>query len=126
MQKGKSTISSWRNSNAGMANGLSTFGKPESAIVGAPTRIETDARTRTTPQTHANHRHRGDGRWPSGNSNRVNVPIRPIGGTHSMSGNASVHVSRGRRGAAAPPRAETGEGPPKDHPTPTPGGRPPT
>src|SRR2546427_12225750 len=111
MQKGKSTISSWRNSNAGMANGLSTFGKPESAIVGAPTRIETDARTRTTPQTHANHRHRGDGRWPSGNSNRVNVPIRPIGGAHSMAGDASGHASRGRRGGAAPRRRGHEEAP---------------
>src|SRR5262249_62251933 len=96
MQKGKSTSATWRNSKAGIAKGLVRSGNPESAIVRAPTRIPTDDTTRTAAHTHANHLHRGDGRWPSGNNNRVNVPISPIGGTHSMSVNARVQVSAGR------------------------------
>src|SRR5207249_9309496 len=102
MQKGNSTSAPWRNSKAGIANGFARPGKPESAIVDAPTRIPTDDTTRTKAHDQANHRHRGDGRWPSGNSNRVNVPISPTGGTHNMSVNASVQVSAGRWEIATP------------------------
>ena len=102
MQRGKSTSATWRNSKEGIANGLARFGKPESAIVDAPTRIPTHETTKTTAHTQANDRHRGDGRWPSGNSNSVNVPIKPIGGTHNMSVNARVQVSAGRRDIATP------------------------
>ena len=34
-----------------------------------------------TAIVHANHRHRGDGRWPSGKSRIRNVPVSPIGGS---------------------------------------------
>ena len=47
-------------------------------------------------ETHANQRHRPDGRWPSGNSSSANVPINPIGGIQSHSVNERIQSAAGR------------------------------
>ena len=51
--------------------------------------------------TQANHRQRGDGRWPSGNNRSTKEPASPIVPTHVQESTAIAHSAPGSPAARA-------------------------
>ena len=101
MQKGIGTIASWSGSRIGLsaviANGFGIVAGSWMPVVTGPAanRIAIEATAIEHPESHASHRHRGDGRCPSGNSRIRNVPVRPTAGTHVHWLNATIQFAAG-------------------------------
>ena len=102
MHNGKNTIVTCRNERAGTPNRFRRSGNPASARFPALNRIAADDRISPAAVTHANHRQRRDGRCPSGNSKRVNVPMSPTGGTQVQPVDESTQSAAGRGATATP------------------------
>ena len=101
MAIGNQANATWRNCAPSTPNTLWTPGDP--SISPGLSRIPSEINTRSMAVTHANHRHRGDGRCPSGNSRSRKVMAIPNDGQpqplrkgedHGPAGKTGVHVDR--------------------------------
>ena len=96
MAIGNQANATWRNCAPSTPNTLRTPG--ELSISPGPSRIPMEINTRSMAVTHANHRHRGDGRCPSGNSRRRKVIAMPNDGSHSHCDNETITAPPGSPG----------------------------